>query len=137
MWKGTDKVTRLSTINDYETGDLKMMNLECMIKSLRLAWLKRIFSSSRGTWKSYLRHLLAKYSGVFLFNCNFDVKASLFFLLHCTQLYTQLSLQYFTTSLNIINRTYGITQLINTHSYTHIHKQVYIAKSHLFKPDML
>ena len=51
-----------------------MIDLECMIKSLRLAWLKRIFSSNRGTWKSYLRHLLAKYRGLFMFNCNFDVK---------------------------------------------------------------
>ena len=33
-----------------------------------------IFSSNRGTWKSYLRHLLAKYGGPFIFNCNFDVK---------------------------------------------------------------
>ena len=57
-----------------------------------------------------------------------------FFLLHCTQLLTQLSLQYFTTSLNIINRTYGITQLINTRSHTN--EQVNIAKSHLFEPDM-
>ena len=74
MWKSTDKVTRLSTINDYENGGLKMVDLECMIKSLRLAWLKRIFSSNRGTWKSYLCHLLSKYGGLFLFNCNFDVK---------------------------------------------------------------
>ena len=74
LWKSTDKVTRLSTINDYENGGLKMVDLECMIKSLRLAWLTRIFSSNRGTWKSYLRHLLAKYRGLFLFNCNFDVK---------------------------------------------------------------
>ena len=72
--KGTDKVTRLSTINYYEKGGFKMIDLGCMIKSLTLAWLKRIFSSSRGTWKSYLHHLLAKYRGLFLFNCNFDVK---------------------------------------------------------------
>ena len=39
-----------------------------MIRSLRLAWLKRILSSNRETWKSYLRHLLAKYGGLFLFN---------------------------------------------------------------------
>ena len=74
LWKSTDKVTRLSTMNDCENGGLKMVDLDCMIKSLRLAWLKRIFSSNRGTWKSYLRHLLAKYGGLFLFNCNFDVK---------------------------------------------------------------
>ena len=85
MWKSTDKVTRLSTINDYENGGLKMVDLECMIKSLRLAWLKRIFSSNRGTWKSYLGHLLAKYGGLFLFNCNFDVKDQI-----NSQFYTEL-----------------------------------------------
>ena len=51
LWKGTDKVTRLSTINDYEKGGLKMIDLECMIKSLRLAWFKdgyleKLFASS-------------------------------------------------------------------------------------------
>ena len=33
LWKGTDKVTRLSTINEYENGGLKMIDLESMIKS--------------------------------------------------------------------------------------------------------
>ena len=28
LWKGTDKVTRLSTINEYENGGLKMIDLE-------------------------------------------------------------------------------------------------------------
>ena len=42
LWKGTDKVTRLSNINDYKNGGLKMIDLESMVKSLRLAWLKRI-----------------------------------------------------------------------------------------------
>ena len=73
FWKGTDKVTRLSAINYYEKGGLKMIDIECMIKSSRLAWLKRIFSSNRGIWKSYLCHLLVKYGGLFLFNCNFNV----------------------------------------------------------------
>ena len=50
LWKGTDKVTRLSTINDYENVGLKMIDLECMVKSLRLAWLKIIFSINSGTW---------------------------------------------------------------------------------------
>ena len=27
LWKGTDKVTRLSTINEYENGGLKMIDL--------------------------------------------------------------------------------------------------------------
>ena len=54
LWNGTDKVTRVSVINEYEEGGLKMIDLDSMIKSLRLAWLKRIFNGNNGTWKSYL-----------------------------------------------------------------------------------
>ena len=53
LWKGTDKVTRVSVINDYETGGLKMIDLESIVKSLRLAWLKRVFNDSNATWKKY------------------------------------------------------------------------------------
>ena len=46
LWKGVDKATRASVINEYEDGGLRMVDLECMVKSLRLAWLKRIFSGT-------------------------------------------------------------------------------------------
>ena len=36
LWKGVDKVTRASVINEYEEGGLRMVDLECMVKSLRL-----------------------------------------------------------------------------------------------------
>ena len=75
LWNGTDKVTRLSTINEFEKGGLRMIDLECMIKSLRLAWLKRISSENEGTWKNYLRHILVSLGGLFFFfKCNFDIK---------------------------------------------------------------
>ena len=32
LWSGKDKVTRLSTINEYNKGSLKMTDLECLIK---------------------------------------------------------------------------------------------------------
>ena len=70
LWKGTDKVTRLSAIN----GGLKMTYLESMIQSLRLAWITRTFEAYDSTWKSYLRHLLNRFQGLFLFYCNYDVK---------------------------------------------------------------
>jgi len=73
-WKGTDKVTRLFMINKYENGGLKMLDLESMVKSLRLAWLKRIFGENDGAWKSYLRVSLKPYGGLFLFYCNYDIK---------------------------------------------------------------
>ena len=74
LWKGTDKVTRLSTINEYENGGLKMIDLGSMVKSLRLAWLKRIFGENEGAWKSYLRTSLKRYGGLLLFYCNYDIK---------------------------------------------------------------
>ena len=69
-----DKATRLSVINEYEKGGLKMIDLETMIKSLRLAWLKRIFSVNDGAWKDYIRHQLMRFGGLFLFHCNYNVK---------------------------------------------------------------
>ena len=46
LWKGTDKLTRVSVINDYEKGGLKMIDLESMVKSLKFSWLKRVFNDS-------------------------------------------------------------------------------------------
>ena len=51
-----NKLTRLSVINDYEKGGFKMIDLETMITSLRLTWLKRIFGVNDGAWKDYLCH---------------------------------------------------------------------------------
>ena len=74
LWKGTDKVTRASTINDFEHGGSKMIDIDSMIVSLRLAWLKRIFSEKGGTWESYLCYLLESFDGLFFINCNYDLK---------------------------------------------------------------
>ena len=73
LWNGVDKVTRVSVINDYEKGGLKMIDLESMVKSLRLAWLKRLFNDSDATWKTYLLHLLKPVGGKFFLNCNYEV----------------------------------------------------------------
>ena len=74
LWNGTDKVTRVSAINKYEEGGLKMTDLNCMIKSLMLAWIKHIIDDNNGTWKSYLQHLLDPMGGFFFLNCNYDIK---------------------------------------------------------------
>ena len=63
-----------------------MIDLETMVKSLRLAWLKRIFSENDGTWKNYLLHLLKSFGGYFLFHCNYNVKD----LTISSQFYTEL-----------------------------------------------
>ena len=48
LWKGKDKVIRASTTNNCEEGGIKMVDIERVIKSLRLSWLKRIFSDNSG-----------------------------------------------------------------------------------------
>ena len=73
-WKGVDKVTHLSAINEYENGGLRLIHFETMVKSLRLTLLKRIFRENDGAWKSYIDQILEQYGGFFLFHCNYDVK---------------------------------------------------------------
>ena len=77
LWRGTDNVTRLSTINEYENGGMKMIDQESMIKSLRLALLKRIFGANEDAWKSYLQVSLEHFVSLLLFQCNFGAKNNL------------------------------------------------------------
>ena len=51
-----------------------MIDLESVIKSLRLAWIKRIFGKNDGAWKSCLRILLQRFGDLFLFYCNYEIK---------------------------------------------------------------
>ena len=55
-----------------------MIDLETMVKSLRLSWLKRIFSENNCRWKMYLRHEVKNVGGLFLFHCNYDIKDVVF-----------------------------------------------------------
>ena len=60
LWKGVDKITRASVINEYKEGGLQ-------------EWLISICSGTNGTWKSYLQHLLSSVGGLFFFNCNYNI----------------------------------------------------------------
>ena len=51
-----------------------MIDMDSMIVSLRLAWLRRIFSENGGTWKNYLCYLLESFGGLFFLNCNYELK---------------------------------------------------------------
>ena len=73
LWKGPDKVTRLSVINTLENGGLNLTDLELHIKALRLSWIPRLLDEKEGPWISYLKYNFKKYGGCFLFRCNYDV----------------------------------------------------------------
>ena len=74
MERNRQDVTRLSTTSEYENKGLNIIDLESMVKSLQLAWLKRIFGENDGAWKSYLRVSLKHYRGLFLFYCSYNIK---------------------------------------------------------------
>ena len=74
LWRGKDKTTRLSAINTLEEGGIKMIDIESMIKALRLAWLKRIFNNNDSSWKFYLIHLLKQLGDLLIFECNYTIK---------------------------------------------------------------
>ena len=74
LWKGLDKIARLAAINDLKYGGLNLTDLETSIKSLRLAWLGRLFAEGSSPWKAFVNHLLKDFGGIFLFRCNYDIK---------------------------------------------------------------
>ena len=74
LWNRKDKVTRRSTYAPYNSGGLKMIDHENVIKALRLSWLKRIMDVECSRfWKLYLDYLLSKQGGLFILKCNYDV----------------------------------------------------------------
>jgi len=74
LWKGKDKVTRLSAINNFERGGVKMIDIDSMVMALRLARLKRIFNDNESTWKTYLLYLLKDIGGSLIFERNYAIK---------------------------------------------------------------
>ena len=52
-----------------------MIDYGNMIKALRLSWLKPMSDvDSSGFWKTYLNYFLHNQGGLFLFQCNHDIK---------------------------------------------------------------
>jgi len=69
LWKGPDKVTKLSVINSLTNGALNLMDLETHIKASRLSWIPRVLDERVGPWKSYFLFHLQTYGGNLLLKC--------------------------------------------------------------------
>ena len=75
LWNGKEKVIGRLTYAPYDSGGLKMIDYETIVKELRLSWLKRIVDvECCGFWKHYLNYLLSNKGGLFFLECNYDVK---------------------------------------------------------------
>ena len=62
----------------YQVRDkacIRMIDVETMIKALRLAWIPRLFAPGRHNWKTVPDYYLGRYGGLsFLVRCNYDTK---------------------------------------------------------------
>ena len=72
LWKGQNRVARKAMINNFENGGLNILDFETMVKSLRLAWLRRFYIDEDAGWKRYLRLLMKPFGGDLLFHCDYE-----------------------------------------------------------------
>lgn len=58
-----------------------MIDIESMVKVLRLVWLKWIFNDNESIWKIYLLYFLKDFGGFLIFECNYIMKDFLIILI--------------------------------------------------------
>ena len=74
IWKGKDKVKRVSLVGDIKDGGLKAPHLESIIKTHRIMLCQRFVDVEPCNWKNILCHYLKQVGGKFILCCNFDIK---------------------------------------------------------------
>ena len=76
LWKNkNDKIKREGLYQDRDKGGVRMIDVETMIKALRLAWIPRLFTPGRKNRKTIPDYYLGRYGGLnFLLRCNYCVK---------------------------------------------------------------
>jgi len=63
LWNGKDKVKRKVMVADYNNGGLKMIDIDTVIKTQKILWMKRYFQEYDHTWKQYLRGHISRMGG--------------------------------------------------------------------------
>ena len=76
LWKNKrDKIKRVGLYQNYDKGGLRMPDLECMIKALRMAWIPRLLKEGHQNWKTVPDHFFKRYGDLeFILSCNYNVK---------------------------------------------------------------
>ena len=76
LWKNKkDKIKREGLYEDRDKGGIRMIDVETMIKALRLAWIPRLFTPGTKNWKTIPNYYLGRCGGLsFLLRCNYDTK---------------------------------------------------------------
>ena len=67
LWKNTEKIKRTVLYNDYCEGGLKVPNIELFCQTLKISWMKHLFSDLYITeWKSLLYSNIGKFGGNYI-----------------------------------------------------------------------
>ena len=75
IWGTRDKVKRNVTINDYDKGGLKMIDIESLFTSVKASWVIRLLQASEGElWTKVAKHYLMYQIQDMIFKCNFSGK---------------------------------------------------------------
>ena len=74
IWKGKDKVKRLSLVGDIDEGGLKAPHVESIIKSQRIMCCKKFAHDQQSNWKIILSHYLKHVGSKILLRCAYDLK---------------------------------------------------------------
>ena len=67
-----DKVKRNTLIGPLEKGGLNMVDFTMMDKSLKAAWVKRLYEAGDSKWCSLFSSATSQCGGSFLLECNFN-----------------------------------------------------------------
>ena len=74
IWKGKDKVKRLTLISDLDKGGLKALHLESILKSQRIMCCKKFAENQQSNWKIILSHYMKNVGSKLILRCAFDLK---------------------------------------------------------------
>ena len=72
LWRGKDKIKRLSLISDYKKGRLRMPHIDTLVKTQRIMCLKKYYDVDSSSWNCLLNYYLKDVGGPFLLQCNYD-----------------------------------------------------------------
>ena len=76
LWRNKpDKIKRAGVYQDHDKGGLRMLDVETMIKSLRLAWIPTRLKGGLHNWRTVPDHCFRSRGGLrFLLKCNYCVR---------------------------------------------------------------
>ena len=75
IWSGkTEKIKRVSLMEDYSKGGIKILDIQRQLFSFRLKWLGRFFNESNGAWKTFFSYWFNLLGSIkLLLNCSYNI----------------------------------------------------------------